>query len=177
MVRDAGAKEVHVRISCPPTISPCYYGVDTPSKGQLIASNKSMEEIRDYIGADSLAYLSLEGLREACAEGEKTTYCTSCYTGVYPTDFIPVDQIQPVAVAKKHVGFALPSLEMEASIFGENTCYLIDPDDMLKAAQRGDIDKVRQLLSADSTLVNARGAHENPVALGRGEELSRWRNY
>ena len=62
MVRDAGAKEVHVRISCPPTISPCYYGVDTPSKGQLIASNKSLEEIRDYIGADSLAYLSLEGL-------------------------------------------------------------------------------------------------------------------
>jgi amidophosphoribosyltransferase len=72
MVRDAGAKEVHVRISCPPTISPCYYGVDTPSKGQLIASNKSVAEIRDYIGADSLAYLSLEGLREACAEGAMT---------------------------------------------------------------------------------------------------------
>src|SRR4029077_19092999 len=86
MVRNAGAKEVHMRISCPPTISPCYYGVDTPSKGQLIASNKSVEEIREYIGSDSLAYLSLEGLREACAEGEKTTYCTSCYTGVYPTE-------------------------------------------------------------------------------------------
>ncbi len=100
MVRDAGAKEVHVRISCPPTISPCYYGVDTPSKGQLIASNKSLEEIRDYIGADSLAYLSLEGLRQACAEGEKTTYCSSCYTGVYPTDFIPLDKIQPVAAEK-----------------------------------------------------------------------------
>ena len=100
MVRDAGAKEVHVRISCPPTVSPCYYGVDTPSKGQLIASNKSLEEIRDYIGADSLAYLSLEGLRRACAEGEKTTYCTSCYTGVYPTDFIPLDKIQTVAAEK-----------------------------------------------------------------------------
>jgi amidophosphoribosyltransferase len=100
MVRDAGAKEVHVRISCPPTISPCYYGVDTPSKGQLIASNKSLEQIRDYIGADSLAYLSLEGLRQACAEGEKTAYCTSCYTGVYPTDFIPLDKIQPVAAEK-----------------------------------------------------------------------------
>src|SRR6202012_160419 len=75
MVRDAGAKEVHMRISCPPTISPCYYGVDTPSKNQLIAANKSVDEIREYIGADSLAYLSLEGLREACAEGEKTTYC------------------------------------------------------------------------------------------------------
>ena len=62
MVRDAGAKEVHMRISCPPTISPCYYGVDTPSKNQLIAANKSVDEIREYIGADSLAYLSLEGL-------------------------------------------------------------------------------------------------------------------
>jgi len=101
MVRDAGATEVHVRISCPPTISPCYYGVDTPVKSQLIASNKSLEEIREYIGADSLAYLSLKGLREACAEGEKTTYCTSCYTGIYPTEFISVDQIQPLAAAKK----------------------------------------------------------------------------
>src|SRR6202020_2964149 len=61
MVRDAGAKEVHVRISCPPTVSPCYYGVDTPSKDQLIASNKTIDEIRDYIGADTLAYLSLDG--------------------------------------------------------------------------------------------------------------------
>jgi amidophosphoribosyltransferase len=101
MVRDAGAKEVHVRISCPPTISPCFYGVDTPSKGQLIASNKSLDEIRNYIGADSLAYLSLEGLRQACAEGEKTTYCSSCYTGIYPTGFIPLDQIQTVTVEKK----------------------------------------------------------------------------
>jgi amidophosphoribosyltransferase len=101
MVRDAGATEVHVRISCPPTVSPCYYGVDTPEKSQLIASNKSLEEIREYIGSDSLAYLSLKGLREACAEGEKTTYCTSCYTGIYPTEFISVDQIQPLAAAKK----------------------------------------------------------------------------
>jgi amidophosphoribosyltransferase len=75
--------------------------VDTPSKGQLIASNKSLDEIRNYIGADSLAYLSLEGLRQACAEGEKTTYCSSCYTGIYPTDFIPLDQIQTVTVEKK----------------------------------------------------------------------------
>src|SRR6202035_2379526 len=66
MVRQAGAREVHMRISCPPTISPCYYGVDTPSKNQLIAANKSVEEIREYIGADSLSYLSLEGLERAC---------------------------------------------------------------------------------------------------------------
>jgi amidophosphoribosyltransferase len=75
--------------------------VDTPSKGQLIGSNKTVDEIRDYIGADSLAYLSLDGLREACAEGEKTMYCTSCYTGIYPTEFIPVDQIQPMVAEKK----------------------------------------------------------------------------
>ena len=63
MVRSAGATEVHLRISCPPTISPCYYGVDTPSKAELIAANYSVEEIRQYIEADSLAYLSLDGLR------------------------------------------------------------------------------------------------------------------
>ena len=85
MIRNAGAKEVHMRISCPPTISPCYYGVDTPSKNQLIAANKSVEEIREYIGADSLSYLSLEGLKKAAGEGEKTTYCSACYTGKYPT--------------------------------------------------------------------------------------------
>ncbi|HKD13954.1 MAG TPA: amidophosphoribosyltransferase, partial [Candidatus Angelobacter sp.] len=101
MVRDAGAKEVHMRISCPPTISPCYYGVDTPSKSQLIAANKSVEQIRDYIGADSLAYLSMQGMREACGEGDSTTYCTSCYTGIYPTEFIPVDQIQPLSITEK----------------------------------------------------------------------------
>ncbi len=103
MVRDAGAKEVHMRISCPPTISPCFYGVDTPSKDQLIAANKSVEEIREYIGADSLAYLSMAGMREACGDGEKTTYCTSCYTGIYPTEFIPVDQIQPATVPGKEI--------------------------------------------------------------------------
>ncbi len=93
MVRDAGAKEVHLRISCPPTVSPCYYGVDTPVKSQLIAANKSVDEIRDYIGADSLAYLSLQGMREACGEDEKRNYCTSCYTGIYPTEFIPLEQL------------------------------------------------------------------------------------
>ena len=101
MVRDAGAREVHMRISCPPTISPCFYGVDTPSKDQLIAANKSVEEIREYIGADSLAYLSMAGMREACGDGEKTNYCTSCYTGIYPTEFIPIEQIQPAGATKK----------------------------------------------------------------------------
>ena len=97
MIRSAGAKEVHMRISCPPTISPCYYGVDTPSKSQLIAANKSVEEIRAYIGADSLAYLSLEGLKKACGEGEKTSYCSACYTGQYPTSIVDVEEILPAS--------------------------------------------------------------------------------
>ena len=101
MIRDAGAAEVHMRISCPPTISPCFYGVDTPSKKQLIAANMTVDQIRDYIGADTLAYLSLAGLKKAAGDGEKTTYCSACYTGKYPTNIIDVhiDDLQPV-VAK-----------------------------------------------------------------------------
>jgi len=95
MIRTAGATEVHMRISCPPTIAPCFYGVDTPSRKELIAANQSIEEIRDYIGADSLAYLSLEGMKKACGDGEKTTYCTACYTGTYPTNLVDVEEIQP----------------------------------------------------------------------------------
>ena len=99
MVRDAGAKEVHMRISCPPTISPCYYGVDTPSKKQLIAANKSVEEIREYIKADSLVYLSLEGLRRAAGERDEQFYCTACYTGKYPTSIVDVEDITPAMAA------------------------------------------------------------------------------
>jgi amidophosphoribosyltransferase len=98
MIRNAGATEVHMRISCPPTISPCFYGVDTPSKKQLIAANKTIEEIREFMGADSLAYLSLDGMKTACGDGEKTTYCTACYTGKYPTNWVDVEDIQPAAV-------------------------------------------------------------------------------
>jgi amidophosphoribosyltransferase len=97
MVRGAGATEVHLRISCPPTISPCFYGVDTPSKRDLIAANKSVEEIRQFIEADSLAYLSLEGLLQSCQTKEKTGYCTACYTGNYPTQWVDVDEILPAA--------------------------------------------------------------------------------
>src|SRR5438309_4819586 len=100
MIRGAGASEVHMRISCRPTISPCFYGVDTPSKKQLIAANKSVEEIREYIGADSLAYLSIEGLKKACGDGEKTTYCSACYTGKYPTDWVDVEEIQPATTRR-----------------------------------------------------------------------------
>ena len=108
-MREAGATEVHMRISCPPTISPCYYGVDTPNREELIAADESrkrprlteaemeafegkldprqrtVEEVRRYLGADSLGYVSLENLRRA-VEDTRGTYCTSCYTGVYPVD-------------------------------------------------------------------------------------------
>jgi amidophosphoribosyltransferase len=84
MVREAGAKEIHVRISCPPTISPCYYGVDTPNKSELIAAQMSIEEIRRFIEADSLGYLSLDGMIEA-TELDKDSACVACWNGNYPT--------------------------------------------------------------------------------------------
>jgi amidophosphoribosyltransferase len=99
MVRGAGATEVHLRISCPPTISPCFYGVDTPSKSELIAANHSVEEIRQYIEADSLAYLSLDGLLASVGDEKKDSYCTACYTGNYPTQWVDVEDILPAAVA------------------------------------------------------------------------------
>jgi len=109
MVRQAGAAQVHVRISCPPTISPCYYGIDTPTREELIAAEqsrfrprlpgaalpgrdqqlagqeKTIEEVRQFLGADSLGYLSLENLRQAVND-TAGKFCTSCYTGIYPTD-------------------------------------------------------------------------------------------
>ena len=88
LIRQAGAKEVHMRIACPPTIGPCYYGVDTPQKSQLIAANQSRDEIRKFIEADSLAYLSLAGLFSAVGESsqsEKKSFCAACFDGKYPT--------------------------------------------------------------------------------------------
>ncbi len=104
MVRAAGATEVHLRISCPPTVSPCFYGVDTPSKKDLIAANKTVAEICAYIEADSLAYLSLPGLTYACTTGESSkglspaSFCTACYTGHYPTQWVDVEDILPAQV-------------------------------------------------------------------------------
>ena len=84
MVREAGAREVHMRISCPPTVSPCYYGVDTPSKSDLIGARMSVEDIRRFIEADSLGYLSLEGMHEATGLAADSS-CVACWTGRYPT--------------------------------------------------------------------------------------------
>jgi len=88
MVRAAGATEVHVRISCPPTVSPCFYGVDTPTKRELIASSHSVEEICKYIEADSLGYLSHKSMLRACGDIEgQSHFCSACYTGKYPVEF------------------------------------------------------------------------------------------
>ena len=92
MVRNAGAREVHLRIAGPPTISPCFYGVDTPVPAELIAANYSVEEIRRFVEADSLGYLSLSSLREAVAD-DQHDYCYSCYTGDYPTELINIEEL------------------------------------------------------------------------------------
>ncbi len=87
MVREAGAKEVHLRISCPPTASPCYYGVDTPDKTQLIAARMSVADVCRYIEADSLGYLSLEGMQEAIGFAANSS-CVACWNGKYPTKIV-----------------------------------------------------------------------------------------
>jgi len=100
MVRQAGAREVHLRISCPPTVSPCFYGVDTPTRGELIASDHNIEEIRRFVEADTLGYLSLSSLRKAVGDDERHQYCYACYTGDYPTDLVQIDQL--VTASQKH---------------------------------------------------------------------------
>lgn len=93
MIRHAGAKEVHMRISSPPIISPCFYGIDTPTKKELIASSHSTEEIRKYITADSLAYLSLDGMLKS-APGAPDHYCNACFTERYPIAFTRAEEMQ-----------------------------------------------------------------------------------
>ena len=93
MLRNAGAREVHVRISAPPTIGPCHYGIDTPTREELIAHDHSVEEIREIIGADTLGYLSLEGLRRVAASEFKRGICDACFSDEYP---IPVDPEQQI---------------------------------------------------------------------------------
>ncbi len=109
MVRDAGAREVHMRISSPPTAWPCFYGIDTPTRAELIASSHSVEDINQYITSDSLAYLSLERMLDAVTEAHhsalprgngrslpiaterptRESFCHACWSGEYPIDFVP----------------------------------------------------------------------------------------
>ncbi len=85
MLKDAGAREVHVRISSPPTTWPCFYGIDTPSRQELIAASHSVDEIARYVTADSLGYLSLEGLHTAVGDPSGASFCSACFSGRYPT--------------------------------------------------------------------------------------------
>lgn len=92
MLREAGATEVHVRISSPPVMNPCYYGIDTSTREELIAGTKSVEEIREFIGADSLIFLSVEGMIEAIGRDDDAPnkgHCLACFTGKYPTEIYP----------------------------------------------------------------------------------------
>ncbi len=104
--RDAGAKEIHMRVSCPPIRFPCFYGIDFPTKEELIANNRTLEQIRDFLGVETLGYMSIEGLL-SCATLPPDNYCTACWTGKYR---IPVD----IAVNK----FALEHYQMR--MFGEH---------------------------------------------------------
>ena len=93
MLRQAGAKEIHVRSSSPPIISPCYYGIDTPNKRELIAANATVEEICQYLEADSLYYLSLEGMLEATPQPNES-FCTACFSEEYPIPIVEGERDQ-----------------------------------------------------------------------------------
>jgi amidophosphoribosyltransferase len=86
MFRNAGAKEVHLRISSPPITHPCFFGIDTPQRSQLIASSHTIKETQKYITASSLHYLSIEGLRK-CVHATAEQFCYACFTGDYPVPF------------------------------------------------------------------------------------------
>ena len=98
MMREAGAAEVHMRIASPPTMNSCFYGVDTPERSKLLASNMDVEEMRDFIQADSLAFLSIDGLYRALGRGcapstASPQYCDACFTGDYPTSLTDHDEV------------------------------------------------------------------------------------
>jgi amidophosphoribosyltransferase len=114
MVRSAGAREVHMRVSCPPTISPCFYGVDTPRRSELIGATHTLEEIRKYLDADSVSYLSLDGLTGSVPRGT-ANYCTSCYTGQYPVAF-PRDEAAYLQLALKLNGGDPPAVEPQPAV-------------------------------------------------------------
>ncbi|MCC7016757.1 MAG: amidophosphoribosyltransferase, partial [Rhodospirillales bacterium] len=102
MVRNAGASEVHVRISSPPTTHPCFYGIDTPERDKLLAARHDVENMRRFIGADSLAFVSLDGLYRAVGEPHRLSnapqYCDACFSGEYP---IPISDMNDGNVPKQ----------------------------------------------------------------------------
>mgnify|MGYP006174123231 CR=1 FL=1 len=95
MMREAGAREVHLRIASPPTRHSCFYGVDTPERAKLLAAQMNVEQMRDYINADSLAFISIEGLYRALGQQRDSAApqrCDACFTGDYPTSLTDVDE-------------------------------------------------------------------------------------
>lgn len=104
LLRAAGAKEVHMRISCPPHISPCFYGIDFPSKKELLAANCSVEEIKKFLNVDTLGYLSLDGMLAATTQGSHD-FCTACFTGKYPTEIY--DEVDKFKLENKRKLFGL----------------------------------------------------------------------
>jgi amidophosphoribosyltransferase len=100
MVRNAGAREVHLRISSPPTTHSCFYGIDTPERAELLAATRNLEEMVRYIGVDSLAYISIDGLYRALDEAGRDPvrpqYCDACFTGDYPIRLVDHEQLDPV---------------------------------------------------------------------------------
>jgi amidophosphoribosyltransferase len=104
LLREAGAREVHLRISSPPYRWPCYYGLDTGTRSQLIAANLSVGEIGEYVGADSLAYLTLDALKEATG-APQAGFCDACLTGNYPT---PVSLSRPPKACSDAVPASTP---------------------------------------------------------------------
>jgi amidophosphoribosyltransferase len=126
MLRDAGAREVHFRVASPQTTHPCFYGIDTPERSQLIAASHTLEEIRTYITADTLAYLSIDGLRASvdASTGEGGSgFCEACFTGDYPIGLVTQDQRD---AAEAHPG----KDEVEANV--------ADPVDRLAAVPEGE---------------------------------------
>ena len=99
LLRRAGAREVHLRISCPPHISPCYYGIDFPSKAELLACDNTMEEIKKFLDVDSIGYLSLEGMIAATSQ-DKNNFCAACFSGRYPTELF--DEVGKFKLEKNH---------------------------------------------------------------------------
>ena len=116
IIRQVGAAEVHLRIASPPVTNPCYYGIDTPVRQELIASSHTVDEIATYLRVDSLRYLSLEGLLEATGEGDH--YCAACFTGAYP---VPFDEHLDKNVFDRHAAGEAIDVGPTASGPGEST--------------------------------------------------------
>ena len=113
IIRAAGVREIHVRITAPPLIAPCYYGIDIPTRRELIAASKTVEEICEFLGADSLGYMSLKTLLKSV--GNRNQYCSACFTDNYPTDVIFEDRQRKLFKDTEDLPFAEVEVENQNS--------------------------------------------------------------